>query len=287
MLFTDYLIKSYLKSLLSVSVLFFLFILSIQLFNTLHLLFTMPLKDSLLFLLLIGIYTFVLSLSLSVFVAGGNLIYHLKEHKIFHTFYTFGVSDKRILLPLQLAIATISVTGAVVSYFVNYQKVSHVSKYLKFQFGKQVLLTIPPRSFFAEKELSFFFDKREENRFYRVVVKIGDEIVTAKSAQLTPKGFLVLEKTSLFTSTAGYNVIMKSDEYKVGLGNSFLYKPPAKKFLKNALFGVAMFTFPLFVFPLFFFLLLKKASSRFSCYLWSLGFTFLQFAFALVVKALV
>ena len=287
MLFTDYLIGGYVKSLLSVSLLFFLFTLAVQLFNTFHLIVTMPLGDALLFLLLLGIYTYILSIALSMFVAGGNLIYRLKEHKIFHTFYTFGISDRRILLPLQLAVVVLSLVGAAAAYVANYQKVSHVSKYLKFQFGKQVLLTVPPRSFFSERELSFFFERREGNHFYHVIVKTGDEIVTARSARLTSDGLLLLKKNSLFTSVSGYNVIMKSDEYKVGLGGSFLYKPPRKKFLKDAAFGVALFVFPLPVFPLFFFLLLRRVSSRFASYMWALAFTFLQFAFALTVKALV
>jgi hypothetical protein len=287
MLFTDYLIGRYVKSLLSVSLLFFFFTLAVQLFNTFHLLFTMPLGEALLFLLLLGIYTYILALSLSMFVAGGNLIYQLKEHKIFYVFYTFGVSDRKILLPLQLALVVLSLVGAAAAYVANYQKVSHVSKYLKFQFGKQILLTVPPRSFFAERELSFFFERREGNRFYRVVVKTGDEIVTAKEARLTPEGFLLLKKNSLFTSVAGYNVIMRSDEYKVGLGGGFFYKPPRKKFIKDAAFGVALFLFPPLVFPLFFFLLLRRVSSRFASYMWALAFTFLQFAFALTVKALI
>jgi len=286
MLLSRYLLSNFLKTHLGFTLFFTAFILAIQLFNTFHLLFTLPLWLSLSYIALLLIYTLLIAAGISVFVSSSSLINTLKERRTFHILYTFGVSEKKVLKILWVGILSIAIGGAIASPFVNYQKISYLVKYMKFQFGEKILLTVPPKSFFTEEGLSFFFTSKGGNVFENVVVKVGKDLATSKKAVLYPDGTLKLEDCSIFEKEDAYITWMESKSYTLSLGGEYSYTPSEKKLLKNTFFTLTIFLFPLFAFPLFFYLLLKRAGGKFSSYMWGLLFTLIQFAVALVVKSI-
>lgn len=287
MLLRRYLIGHFLKTHLSLTLLFTAFILAAQLFNTVHLLFALPIWSGLSYLLLVAAYTFLVGAAIAIFVAGADFIYTLKERRTFHILYTFGVSEKRVMRTVWLAVASVALAGALAAPFVNYQKISYLVKYMKFQFGEKILLTVPPKSFFTDEGISFFFTSKGGNVFENVVVKFGKDIATAKRATLYPDGTLRLERTSVFGTQGEYVTWMESESYTLSLGGTYSYTLSGKKILENALFVLTLFIFPLFAFPFFFQTIFKRAETKFSSYMWGILFLVLQFGLALAVKAAV
>ena len=285
MLLHRYLIGRFLKTHLSFTLLFTAFILAAQLFNTVHLLFALPLWSGLSYLALVAVYTLLVGGGAALFMAAADFLFTLKERRTFHILYTFGVSERRVMRIVWLAVASVALAGALASPFINYQKISYLVKYMKFQFGEKILLTIPPRSFFTDEGLSFFFTSKGGNVFENVVVKFGKDLATAKRAVLYPDGTLKLEQTSIFGTQGEYITWMESKSYTLSLGGSYSYTLSGKKVLQNTLFVFALFLFPLLVFPLFFKTIFRRAETKFSAYMWGLLFLVLQFGVALAVKA--
>ena len=286
MLLRRYLLSHFLKTHATFTLLFTAFILTVQLFNTFHLLFALPLWLSLSYITLLGIYTLLIGAAVALFVSSASLISALKERRTFHILYTFGISERRVLKILWSGVAAVAIGGVIASPFVNYQKIAYLVKYMKFQFGEKVLLTVPPKSFFTEEGLSFFFTSKGGNVFENVVVKVGKDLATAKRAVLHPDGTLRLEESSIFEKEGGYIAWMESKTYTLSLGGSYTYTLSRKKLVKNALFGVSLFAFPLLVYPLFFYLILKRSGGKFSAYMWGLLFTVFQFAVAIAAKSI-
>ena len=287
MLLENYLIGRFYKDLFLFSLFFTLFGLAAQLFNTFHLIVSMPLWISLSYLVLNLIYTYVLSLGLSTPLVSANLIYELKEHRIFHVLFTFGVSEKRAMKTLWRSILVLSLLGILVSPIINYQRISHITKYLKVKFGERILLTIPPKSFLTEEDFSFFFLKRSGNRFEKVVVQSGSDTATAKEAELKSNGLLVLKSCSLFSKQKDFSTYMESERYILSLGGKYTYTLPKRKLLKNALFLASLFLFPILVFPFYFYLIYQRAETKFSTIGWALLITLIQLGLALISKSLV
>lgn len=287
MLLRRYLISRFYRTYFFLTLMFTAVIAVAQLFPIFHLLFTLPLWHTLAYGAMLLSYTLLLGAALALFPAAADLIHTLKEGRKFHILYTFGISEKRVLKLLWLAVAVVALSGALVAPIINYQKISYITKYIKARFGTEVLLTIPPRTFFTSGEgFAFYYTSREGNSFQNVVVKFGENIATARGAKLFPNGVLKLKNVSLFGREGGYTSWMESRYYTVALGGASSYTLSGKKLLKNALFAVALFLFPLLVFPLFFYTIFGRAETKFSAHLWALLFLVLQFGFALLVKAL-
>ena len=287
MLLRSYLLGKFSKQLVFYSSLFSLLILASQLYSTAYLILSLPAKYSVPYLIMVSIYSFFLSLAFSLTLTTAFFIHQLKESKFFHILYTFGFSERKLLKELYIAIFLFSVAGIISSFSVNYQKISHLTKYLKFKFGEEILLTVPPKTFFSTEKLSVYFEERNKNRFKHIVIRFGKEIGTAETAELNKEGILTLNKITIFSPSEGGNYILKSDTYSISLASPYFYKPPHKKVIKEFAFFVALFLFPPMVFPILFYLISKRINTRLKATLTGILFVIIQFVFALTVKVLV
>ncbi len=283
----SYLFSKFSKQLIYYSLLFGILILTSQLYSTAYLIFALPAKYSVPYLFMVSIYSLFLSLAFSLTVSTAFFIYQLKEIRFFHVLYTFGFSEKKLLKELYIALFFLSIVGIFSSYFVNYQKISHLTKYLKFKFGEEILLTVPPKTFFSTENLSVYFESKKRNSFKHIVIRFGNEIGTAMNAKLGKDGILTLKKITIFSSKGDVNYILKSNSYSISLASPYFYKPHRKKIIKEFAFSIALFLFPLFTFPILFYLVLRKAKTKLKVNLISLLFAIFQFIFALAVKVLV
>jgi len=286
MVLNRFLLSQFSKLLISHTLIFSSVILASQLFSTFYLIISLPLNYSLPFLVLLFIYTLFISLGFSLLLTAGNLIFFLKEVRFFHTLYTFGFSERKVLKILWMVVALFTLLGIYAAFFVNYQKISQITKYLKFKFDEEILLTIPPKTFYSTDEFSFYFERREGNSFKHLVVRLENEMGSAKEAKLDRNGILELKDVTLFGQRDGNAYIVRSKLYKISLKGPYYYYLSKRKLLKETAFTISLYLFPLLAFPLFFYTILKRAESRFSANMWSLLFVTLQFIVALTVKAL-
>ena len=287
MVLTKFLLSQFSKLLVSYTLVFSFVILVSQLFSTFYLIVALPLNYSLPFLVLLFIYTLFVAVGFSLLLTAGNLIFFLKEVRFFHTLYTFGFSEKKVLKILWILVAFFTVLGIYSSFFINYQKISQITKYLKFKFDEEILLTIPPKTFYSTEEFSFYFENRNGNQFKHLVVRLENEIGAAKEAKLDTNGILELEDVTLFGQRNSTTYIARSKLYKISLKGPYYYSLSKRKLLKETAFTVSLYVFPFLMFPIFFYIILKRAKSRFSATMWSLLFVTLQFILALTVKAVV
>lgn len=284
MLFYNYLIGKFLRNLFFISLFFGVLIFVAQLFPVIHLL---DFGSGIICLLLIAIHTFVISLGASIFIAAADFIQTLKEGKVFHILYTFGISEKKVLNLLWKIIFFISALGILSSTFINYQKISYLLKYIKFEYSQKFLLTVPPDSFASKEGFSFFYTQKDGNTFENIVMKIDKKLITAKRAQFNNNGTLVLKQTSVFVFNPSNIRWMDSKKYIFSLQGSFTYHPKPKRFLENMLFLIGLFSFPILIFPFFFYVIFNKAKTKFRAYIWAILFLIIQFAIALVAKSIV
>ncbi len=287
MLLRDYVVGLFLKRLLTFSLLASLFTVLIQLLQTAHLVFALPFKLSATYLILLLFYSFILGLGFSLPVAVASTLLTLKEERFFHIIYTFGISHRRVFFYLLTAVLLLASAGMAASPFVNYQKISLLVKYLRFKFGESVLLTVPSRTFVNLENLSVYFERREGKYFDHFLAKAGDDLITAKAAELGKGGLLTLRDSSIFTRWGKYALLIRAKTYYLGMAERYSHPMNRKKLRKETAFGVAVFAFALLIFPLLFYLLLFGNLSRTKVYLLAFGFVVLQFATALAVKAVV
>ena len=229
MLLNSYLRDKFAKELLVLSIFFAFFILAVQLFNNFHLLFSLSLWLSAVYLALNVIYTLYLSVAFSLFLVLANILYDLKEKRIFHILFTFGVSEKGVMVIFWRSILILTLIGAFVSPIVNYQKVAQLTKYLKVKFGERILLAVPPKSFLTAENFAVYFGDRKGATFKGVVIKTETDTATAAKAQLKPNGVLVLSNCSLFSERKNLKIFMRSDKYLISLGYSYDYTPKVKR----------------------------------------------------------
>ncbi len=287
MVLTDYILGHFARSVLGLSLFLAFFILTAQFFSGLYLLFVLPPLQALGYVFLMVVYTLLIAMALSLPLAASNLIYTFKERRIFHTLYTFGVSEKAVLRRVWLALLMFSIAGAAASLFVNYQKISHLTKYLKFKFSEKALLTVPSGSFANFENLSVYFESKKGTELRNVVVKMGEDVAVAKRAELLPGGLLLLEDSVIFAREGGYLLFMESARYTVNIVDKYSYKPPRRKFLRETVFTVSLFLLPSIFFPFLFYAVLRRAEGRFKALLFGSGLMLVQFIVALILKALV
>ena len=287
MFYKRYLGNLFLKKLFFLSVILTSVLLIFQLFQYIYLFFSLPLKTSVSFLLLLIIYNFHLSVAFAVFPSLAEVIFYLSENRIFYTLYNFGINNSSILEGFFKPLLTIAILGSLTGFFINYQKISYFSKYLKFKFGERVLLTVPERSFANFEKFSVYFEEKEGNKFKRFLIKTNKDLATAKIAELYPdKGILVLKKTSIFTQMQGFNLLMRGDEYRFNLIEPSIYSWKSKGFWKNFLFTCSVYLIPLLLLVPFF----KKTKLKFSrlqVHLWGIVYLIIQFSIGLAIKAIV
>ena len=286
MLFRWYLISHFLKRLVAFSFLFAVLVIVFQLFQTVYLIFSLPLELVLSYLLLLVIFTFFLSLAFAVMPALADTLFYLKEYRLLHTFYSFGISQSKIVKTLIIPLFLVAILGSSLSLVINYQKLSYLTKFLKFKFSEKVLLTLPPKSFQSFDQLSVFFEDREGNKFRKIVIKIGEDIATAREGKLLPNGILVLEDASLFSRQGNFYTLMNTQRYTLNIVEKPTLSWKTKKFWENYLFEAVLFLSALPLSVIFSFLFFRKDWGRFKTYLWALFFTFIQVLVAIIAKAI-
>jgi len=287
MLLRSYIVGKLSKGLLLTSFLIALFMVLIQLMQTAHLVLALPPKLSLTYLTLLTLYAYLIALGFSIFVAAASLLHTLREERFFHILYTFGIPARRVLWDLMVAITVIALAGTIASYWVNYQKISYFTKYLKFKFGEELLLTVPPGTFESFENLSVYFEKRNGRHFEHFLLKTCTNLATAREALLEEGGILKLKNSSVFSKINDYYLLTKSEEYTLTIVEPYSHKMNRKKLLGEFAFGAAVFLFALLTFPIFFALQMAKDWSRIQSYLIAFIFVIFQFAVALIVKNLV
>jgi len=284
MLLRSYVVGKFTKQLFAVTLLITLLMALAQLMQTAHLILGLSFRLSASYLLLLLAYAFVVAVGFAVFPAAAGFLTTLKEERFFHTLYTFGVPARRVLFYLLGALFLITLTGVAVSFFVNYQKIAYFTKYLKFKFGEEILLTAPPKSFSTFETFSVYFEERRGREFKNFLIKLPSATATSRTALLSPDGLLHLRDATLFTEMSGKKALIKSRTYTFNVVSPYTYRGSKKKERAEFAFNAAVFIFALIAFPLFFALLLAKVQTRLGAYLLAFGFLIVQFAVALAVK---
>jgi hypothetical protein len=286
-LLTDFLLGKFFKELLILSLIFTFVLLFFQIFNISYLFVSLPFKKVIFYLFLWLSYTYFLATATATPIVLGNFIFTLKEERFFHTLYTFGFSEKKVFNRLGFALLIVSVIGIFSAFFVNYQKISYITKFLKYQYGERILLNVPKQSFYKGEEFSFYFENRKGNKFSKLIVKTPEEIASAYRGELTANGVLKLERFSLFMEKNNGCFLAKGKTYEVSLLGGFHTILSKKKLKKNSVFTVVLFLFPLILYPFMFKVFFKKTDTRFKTMLTAFGFVIVQFVLALVVKSIV
>jgi hypothetical protein len=287
MLYKKYLGSFFLKKLLFLSAIFTLVLFTFQVFQYIYLFFSLPLDISFSFLILLLIYNFHLAVALAIFPSLAEVIFYLSENRIFYVLYNFGINDRLILKSFYKPLLVVSILGLLAGFFINYQKISYFSKYLKFKFGERVLLTVPENSFASFEKFSVYFERKKHNKFKNFLIKTDTDLATAKIAELYPdKGILVLKKTSIFKKMKGFNLLMKGEEYRFNLIEPYSYSWKSKGFWENLAFTSTIYLIPLLLLVPFF-RKTKLKFSRLQVQLWGLFYLIIQFSIALALKAII
>jgi hypothetical protein len=285
MLLRNYLVGKFTRELLTVSLLISLLMVLTQLMQTAHLVLGLPFKLSAPYLIMLVIYAFVISVGFAVFPATVSLVIALNEDRFFHVIYTFGIPLRRVLLYLWGAVLLISAAGAAASYFSNYQKIAYMTKYMKFKFGEEILLTAPPKSFSTFETFSVYFENREGRTFKHFLIKLPQSTATSERAVLRTNGLLDLYNASVFTKMGNRELLIRSKVYTFNIVSPYSYRANKKKFFAEFMFGVAVYLFAFLTFPLIFYLSVLTAEKRLWAYSISFALIVVQFAIALAVKS--
>ncbi|QID33846.1 LptF/LptG family permease [Hydrogenobacter sp. T-8] len=199
-----------------ISLLFTFVFLIFQIIRLDQILFQLPLKDSLPFLLLWFLFYFSYMLPTAFFIAFAFQLFELKEGKKLHVIQSFGIRPINLytksifmLFPVIFALSFVFLT-------LNEEDIGFVRRQLTLKYYALLITSIPSKSFQSFGQFTLYVEKRDGNTLEGIFFKFNEGVVVAKKARVEA-GTLTFEDGSLLTQREGKTFATDFKVYKLSL----------------------------------------------------------------------
>jgi len=186
-----YIFYKFLKTAFAVSFVLSLILFSLQWTRLGGVLLGVPLKDALGFFLVWSVYYTYFFLPDGALIASASLLFHFKEKRLLHVFYSFRISNAKLLSFFSIPFLSLWVLLLLFSQTLLEEKVAFVRKNLIHKFQDTFFSQIPPRSFVRLGDLVLYADQRRGESLLGVFFHLGD--MTVLAGELTYRGGGVFE----------------------------------------------------------------------------------------------
>ncbi|GAB6065837.1 LptF/LptG family permease [Aquifex pyrophilus] len=158
-----------------------------------------PLKDFLGFFTVWSVFYTYFFLPDGVILATASLINSLKERRLVHVFYSFGISDLKILyffsFPfVALYLLLVSLSGTLIE-----EKVAFVRKNLLFKYQDSFFREVPVKTFVGFGGAVIYVDEREGDRYKNVFFKFRDITILSRELEYKGKGVFLFKRGTVIT----------------------------------------------------------------------------------------
>ncbi len=256
MLLRNYLLGKFIRRWFVFSLLLTGVVILVQLMQTAYLIFSLPPLYWSLYLLMLAVYSHYITAAVALPVAVADFVYYLKEERVLHVLYTFGVSHLRVLKHLLLTFGVLFLFGIGFARYINYQNIGYYIHFLKYKYGENLLLNIPPRTFVSWGKNSFYFEKRDGNGFVHFLMKSPSALATSQRARLERDG-LILQNSSIFSSESDYKIWLEAQRYIFPFKGHFSYRLSAKRLKREIAFNISLYAAAVICSIAVFFIILK------------------------------
>ncbi len=202
-------------SLLISSLIAFLFFIT-QMIRIDQILFNLPAKDSISFLLLWFFYYFIYLLPLSLFIAFCIGLFELKESKKLKILQAFGIDPKNIYIKSLFYTFPIMLSLSIAYYLVNEKDIAYLRNQLTLKYYTIIMTSIPPKSFHTLGQFTFYVEGKRNDALEGVFLKFQEGVIIAQKAYVK-EGEITFEKGSLLTQREGKTFSADFDRYRLNL----------------------------------------------------------------------
>jgi len=234
------------------SVIFF----SVQFVRLSGILLGIPLKDFFGFFISWSVYYTYFFLPDGVILATASLMNSLKEKRLIHVFYSFGISDLKILYFFSIPFISLYLVMIVLSGTLIEEKVAFIRKNLLFKYQDSFFREVPVRTFVGFGGAVIYVDGRRGKKYENVFFKFRDITILSKELEYKGKGVFLFEHGTVITEEESL-FIVSFERYILNL-RQFEKKGLRKKRVKESIaVNVANVLITPFLFLGIFFICLK------------------------------
>ncbi len=252
---------------------------SIESFSVVYMLSYVKILTALGFLTSWFSYYFIYFLPLGVMLSAFSFFYKLFSQKKIQAFYVFGISPLHILKQSLYVVAIPLSIGLLFSFFITNEDITYAKNYLVEEFAKQMIESIPPKTFEHIEGYGVYFDSKSKDSFENMFISENGKYIYMKKASYK-NGVLYAKDGEVFTEENAKNYIVDFKSLKIQiykLNSSSISKSLVRK---DIIFDILNILFtPVFIFIGFYLISHIRMSS-------GMFYTFLAF-FIIIHEALV
>ncbi len=201
---------------LIISLLFTFLFLIFQIIRLDQILFQLPLRDSLPFLLLWFLFYFSYMLPTALFIAFAFQLFELKESKKLHVIQSFGIRPINLYTKSIFMLLPVIFALSFVFSKLNEEDIGFVRRHLTLKYYALLLTSVPSKSFHTFGQFTLYVERRDGNTLEGIFFKFNEGVVVARKARVEA-GTLTFEDGSLLTQREGKTFATDFKVYKLSL----------------------------------------------------------------------
>ncbi|ADO45872.1 permease YjgP/YjgQ family protein [Hydrogenobacter thermophilus TK-6] len=173
-----------LKLSLLISIILSLAFMLFQLLRIDKILFSLPLEETLPFLMLWTSYSLFYFMPTSMFISSSVVFFELKDSKKLHVIESFGIAPYLAYSRVFVRCMPIFISLIAISFMLREEDVSFMRRYLTYKYYMNMVYSVPEKTFFTLGDMTFYVSERNGNDVSDVFFKKGESLVIAKGAHL-------------------------------------------------------------------------------------------------------
>lgn len=182
-----------------------------------QIIFRLPPRDSLPFLLLWFFYYFSYMLPTALFISFALNLYELKENKKLHIIQSFGIRPLSIYTKSLLFLTPLIFALSLASSILKEEDISSVRKKLMLKYYALIITSVPPKSFHSFGQFTLYVEKRQDYSLEGIFFKFNEGVVIARRARVEGGETITFEEGSVLTQREGKTFSTDFKVYRLSL----------------------------------------------------------------------
>ncbi len=199
-----------------ISSLFTFLFLIFQIVRLDQIIFQLPIRDSLPFLLLWFMFYFSYMLPTALFVSFSLLLFELKESKKLYIIQSFGLKPISLYTRSLFMLLPLMLTLFFVSHTLREEDIGFVRRQLLLKYYTLIMTSIPPKSFQNFGQFTLYVEGRDGSLLEGIFFKFNEGVVIAKRAKVEDGG-ITFEEGSVLTQRESKTFVTDFKVYKLNL----------------------------------------------------------------------
>ncbi len=147
-------------------------------------LFSIPIGQSLLFILMWLLYATFYFFPTSSFIGSSLVFFEIKEEKKLHILQSFGVSPFTFYSKTLVRLIPIFFLLIMASFLLHEEDISFMRRYLTYKYYTSLIYSFPEKNFSTFGDVTLYVERKSGSNFYNVFFKKGSDVILARRALL-------------------------------------------------------------------------------------------------------